>query len=76
MQKVKAAVPVPAQRPRRFGALPARARLGLALGWLLVQFVAWQVVHETGPRIGVAILTLFALPLLVVVLYNPARRYR
>ncbi|MCW2667760.1 MAG: hypothetical protein JWN57_2722, partial [Frankiales bacterium] len=74
--KFKTAVPTPPRRQPRFGRLPVRAKLGLALGWLLAQFVAWQLVSHPGPRLGIAIVSLFALPLVVVVLFNPARRYR
>ena len=74
--RLKLAVPTPGPSRRRPRALPTRVKLGLALGWLLVQVLAWQVIDEAGPRVGFAIVTAFAVPLIVVLVYNPARRYR
>jgi hypothetical protein len=43
-------------------------QLGLAFGWLVAQWVFWQVVADTRTRIGLALISLLALPLLVVLL--------
>jgi hypothetical protein len=59
---------VRARRRRRYGALPLRVQLGLAFGWLVAQWVFWQVVADTRTRIGLALISLLALPLLVVLL--------
>jgi hypothetical protein len=60
--------------PRRYGALPLRVQLGLAFGWLVAQWVFWQVVADTRTRIGLALISLLALPLLVVLLPMKGRR--
>ena len=61
------------RRPRRYGALSVRLRLGLIFGWLAVQWVLWQLVPDPRSRIGLAVITLFALPVLVVLIRTPPK---
>jgi hypothetical protein len=61
------------RRPRRYGALPTRLRLGLAFGWLVVQWVCWQLTADPRTRLGLALVSLLALPLLVVLVRTPSR---
>ncbi len=64
----------PVYRQRRFPKLPWQLKLALALGWLAVQVAVFFTVESVGTRIALAIISLFALPLLVVVLRDPSRR--
>ena len=59
------------KRQRRYGALPVRLQLGLALGYFLVQFVGWQVLSRPSQRLGLALLSLLLLPLAVVLTRPP-----
>ena len=61
-------------RQRRFPKLPWQLKLALALGWLLVQVIVWITIDSVGTRIALAIISLFALPLLVVLVRDPSRR--
>ncbi len=71
-QKVGALVPeLPRRRPPRYGAMPVRRRLGLALGWLGVQFVGWQLLDTSPQRLGLALLSALALPLVVTLYLSP-----
>jgi hypothetical protein len=65
---LKPSLPTVPRRRRRYGAMAVRLQLGLAAGWLLAQWVFWQVTADTRSRIGLAIVSLFVLPLLVVLL--------
>jgi len=69
---LKPTLPPLPRRRRRYGALPTQALLGLAFGYLVTQWVLWQVIGDTRARIGLAVVSLFALPL-VVVLVQPRR---
>ena len=73
VQKLRPSLPKRPQqrRPRRYGAMSVRLRLTLALGWLFVQFLVWQLVPDTRGRIGFAVASLIALPLAVVVIPWP-----
>ena len=71
---LKPSLPELPRRRRRYGALPLRVVLGLAFGWLVAQWVFWQVVPDTRTRIGLALISLLALPLLVVLLPMRGRR--
>lgn len=62
------------QRRRRYGAMPLRLQLGLAFGWLVAQWVFWQVVTDMRTRIGLALMSVLALPLLVVLLPSRGKR--
>ena len=64
----------PVYRQRRFPKLPWQLKLALALGWLLVQVIVWITIDSVGTRIALAIISLFALPLLVVLVRDPSRR--
>ena len=64
----------PVYRQRRFPPLPWQLKLALALGWLAVQVVVFFTIESIGTRIAIAIISLFALPLLVVILRDPSRR--
>ena len=61
-------------RQRRFPKLPWQLKLVLAMGWLAVQVVVFFTVNSVGTRIALAIISLFALPLLVVLVRDPSRR--
>jgi hypothetical protein len=67
------ALPTRRRRPRRYGALPTRLRLGLGFGWLVLQWLFWQFTVEPRTRLGLAVLSLLALPLLVVLVRTPSR---
>ena len=71
---LKPALPVLPRRRRRYGALPLRVQLGLAFGWVVAQWVFWQVVVDTRTRVGLALISLLALPLLVVLLPMRGKR--
>ena len=71
---LKPELPSLPRRTRRYGALPLRVQLGLAFGWLVAQWVFWQVTTETRTRVGLALVSLLALPLLVVLLPMRGRR--
>ena len=66
LDALKPTLPPLPRRRRRYGALPTRVLLGLAFGWLVAQWVFWQVVGDTRSRLGLALVSLLALPLLVV----------
>ena len=66
LDALKPSLPSLPRRRRRYGALPTRTLLGLAFGWLVAQWVFWQVVADTRSRLGLALVSLLALPLLVV----------
>ena len=74
LDALKPRLPELPRRRRRYGALPIRVVLGLAFGWLVTQWVFWQVVSDVRTRIGLAVVSVFALPVLVVFL--PARGKR
>ena len=46
----------------------------LAFGWLVVQWVVWQVVADFRSRLGLALVSLLALPLLVVLFPSKGSR--
>ena len=70
--KVEALKPaLPRKQPRRYGAMPVRHRLALAFGYLVVQFVGWQVLEAPAQRLGLALLSLLALPLVVTLYFSP-----
>ena len=64
----------PVYRQRRFPKLPWQLKVALAVGWVLVQVLVFFTIESVGTRIALAIISLFALPLLVVILRDPARR--
>ena len=64
----------PVYRQRRFPKLPWQLKLALGLGWLLVQVVVWLTIESLGTRIALGIISLAALPLLVVLVRDPSRR--
>ncbi|MDP3712219.1 MAG: hypothetical protein Q8R60_07025 [Mycobacteriales bacterium] len=76
VEKLKPTIPPRPPKQKRFGALPTRVRLSLAVGWLATQFLVWQVFPETRTRIGFAIMSLAALPLVVVLTRDTATRRR
>ncbi len=63
-------------RQRRFPPLPLFLELGLAVGWLAVQVLIFLTVEPVGLRIALGIISLFALPLIVVLVRDPSRRKR
>ena len=71
---LKPRLPELPRRRRRYGALPLRVVLGLAFGWLVTQWVLWQVVSDVRTRIGLAVISVFALPVVVVLLPLRGRR--
>ena len=62
---------VPGRRPPRYGAMPWKTRLVLGFGFLVVQFVGWQVLTGTTQRVGLFLLSLLALPLVVTLYFSP-----
>jgi Flp pilus assembly protein TadB len=68
LEALKPSLPELPRRRRRYGALPLRVVLGLAFGWLVTQWVFWQVVSDVRPRIGLALVSLLALPVVVVLM--------
>jgi hypothetical protein len=71
VQALRPTLPAPRRRPARYGAMPRRTRVGLGLGWLLVQFLGWQVLPGTAARLGLALVSLFAIPLVVTLYLSP-----
>ena len=69
---LKPTLPALPRRRRRYGSLPVKVIFGLAFGWLVTQWVLWQVFFDARSRLGLAVISLFALPL-VVVLVQPRR---
>ena len=63
--------PVPSRRAPRYGAMPLRTRLALGFGFLVVQFVGWQVLGGTTQRVGLFLLSLLALPLVITLYFSP-----
>ena len=61
-------------RQRRFPPLPLWLKLALALFWIAVQVVVWLTIESIGTRIALGIISLFALPLIVVLVRDPSRR--
>ncbi|MBK5308024.1 MAG: hypothetical protein JJD92_15165 [Frankiaceae bacterium] len=74
LDALKPTLPELPRHRRRYGALPLRVTLGLAFGWLVAQWVFWQVTVEPRTRLGLAIVSLFALPLLVVLMPMKGKR--
>ena len=61
-------------RQRRFPPLPLWLKLTLLLGWIAVQVPIWAYVEALGTRIALSIISLMALPLIVVLVRDPSRR--
>ncbi len=74
VQRLKPSLPDRRPRQRRFGALPTRVRLALLFGWLGVQLLSFQVFSDPRTRFGMALVSLAALPLVVVITRDPRRR--
>jgi hypothetical protein len=74
LASLKPELPQLPRRTRRYGALPLRIQLGLAFGWLVAQWVFWQVIADTRTRVGLALVSLLALPLVVVLLPMKGKR--
>jgi ferric-dicitrate binding protein FerR (iron transport regulator) len=74
LEALKPSLPELPRRRRRYGALPLRVLLGLAFGWLVTQWVFWQVVTDVRTRIGLGLVSLLALPLDEVLLPMKGRR--
>lgn len=74
LDALKPSLPELPRRRRRYGALPLRVVLGLAFGWLVAQWVFWQVVSDVRTRIGLAVISVFALPIVVVLMPVRGRR--
>ncbi|MDP9102002.1 MAG: hypothetical protein M3N21_07650 [Actinomycetota bacterium] len=64
------------QSTARFGRLPLRTRLLLGFSWLAVQFVVWQLVSDDRTRVGLGVVSAFAVPVAVVVFAPRSRRSR
>ncbi len=74
LEALRPSLPSLPRRRRRYGALPTRVLLGLAFGWLVTQWVFWQIVGDSRSRLGLALVSLLALPLLVVLLPSKGSR--
>jgi hypothetical protein len=74
LASLKPELPQLPRRRRRYGALPVRLQLGLAFGWVVAQWVFWQLTPDMRPRLGLALVSLFALPLVVVLLPMKGKR--
>jgi hypothetical protein len=74
IESLKPSLPALPRRRRRYGALPTRVLLGLLFGWVVAQWVFWQVVSDGRQRVGLALVSLLALPLVVVLI--PSRGSR
>ena len=61
-------------RQRRYPPLPMWLKLSLAVFWIAVQVAALLLLDDWGRRIAVLIVSTFALPLIVVLVRDPARR--
>jgi Flp pilus assembly protein TadB len=74
LESLRPSLPGLPRRRRRYGALPLRVVLGLAFGWLVTQWVFWQVVADVRTRVGLALVSVLAVPLVVVLLPMKGRR--
>jgi Flp pilus assembly protein TadB len=74
MRSLKPSLPELPRRRRRYGAMPRRLQLGLAFGWLVAQWLFWQLVADNRTRVGLAIVSLLALPILVVLIPSKGKR--
>jgi Flp pilus assembly protein TadB len=74
LNALKPGLPELPRRRRRYGALPLRVVLGLAFGWVVAQWVFWQLVPDVRTRVGLALVSLLALPLVVVLLPMKGKR--
>jgi hypothetical protein len=54
--------------------MPLRVQLGLAFGWVVAQWVFWQLVADPRTRLGLALISLLALPLVVVLFPTRGKR--
>jgi hypothetical protein len=68
LASLKPSVPAIPRRSRRYGAMPVRRQLGLAAGWIAAQWVFWQLTGDTRSRVGLALVSLLALPLVAVLI--------
>ena len=66
----------PVYRQRRFPPLPWQLKLLLALGWLTVLALSLYLIPRWSGRLGMMVITTFALPLIVVIVRDPSRRTR
>lgn len=67
---LKPSLPTVPRRRKRYGALPTQYLLSLAFGYLVTQWLFWQLVADARSRFGLALVSVLALPL-VVVLFKP-----
>ena len=74
LNALKPGLPPLSRRQRRYGAMPLRVTLGLAFGWLVAQWVFWQLTPEPKTRLGLALVSVFALPLVVVLMPMKGKR--
>jgi hypothetical protein len=74
LASLKPELPQLPRRRRRYGALPLRFQLGLGFGWVVAQWVFWQITPDTRTRVGLALVSLLALPLVVVLLPMKGKR--
>jgi hypothetical protein len=73
LQSLKPTLPPVPRRRRRYGAMPLKLQLGLAFGWLVAQWVIWQLVADTRSRVALGVVGLLALPVVAVLVRTPPR---
>jgi Flp pilus assembly protein TadB len=81
LERATPSVPKPAKRQRvyrqrRFAPLPLPLKIFLAVFWLSVAAVVLLVVPTWTARIGFLAIATMLLPLIVVIVRDPTRRYR
>ena len=74
LRGLKPSLPELPKRRRRYGAMPLRLQLGLAFGWLVAQWLFWQLFADNKTRLGLALVSLLALPILVVLFPTKGKR--
>ena len=73
LDALKPKLPALPRRRRRYGAPSSRLILGLVFGWLLVQWLVWQIAGDLRTQIGMGIVSLFALPVVAVLVRTPPK---
>ena len=73
VQALKPSLPQLPKRRRRYGAMDLKLQLGLVFGYLVVQWLAWQITFDTRARVGIALVSLFAVPIVVVLTRTPPK---
>ena len=66
----------PVYRQRRFAPLPTRMKVALALFWVACAALILYLAPTWTGRFGLLVVLTMTIPLIVVIVRNPSRRYR